>query len=134
MHIKKKHQGSFAYEVIVCGLALILLCGMMLDYGSTSLTQGKITKATAQAATIGGYIGEYNMEIGSYPESLDDLTKSEGQYSYWIKSIPMDPWGHAYVYQHNDDGFAIFSLGENGVNDGSSPTAIANGDIGYIGK
>lgn len=132
MRIKRK--GSFAYDALLYAIALLLFCGMMLSNGNIGLKQGKITKASAECAMLAGYVSEYKMEIGSYPATLDVLTKGDGQYSYWIKTIPKDPWGNEYIYQYNDDGYVVFSLGDNGVNDGSSPDVIAMGDVGYVGK
>lgn len=89
----------------------------------------------SRAAVLGGRISEYRMQIGEYPNTLDDLTKTIGQYGPWVKKIDKDSWGNDFVYIHDEtDGYAIFSLGKDGVNTGSSLSGIALGNIGYVGK
>jgi hypothetical protein len=40
---------------------------------------------------------------GSYPESIDEIADSE------------DLWGQPYVYRLKEDGFIVFSKGQDGI-------------------
>lgn len=64
---------------------------------------------------------DYHNENGSYPEKLENLiTAPAGAVNwrgpYWNsgRELPVDPWGRAYVYRRNGDGFELFSTGESG--------------------
>lgn len=129
-----KRKGIISSDIMVYAIALLLITGMMLSTSTNSAKEGKNAQAASIAAMLGGCISEYEMEIGTYPEALTDLTKAHGQYKAMLKSIPEDPWGNAYIYKKSDDGFAVYSLGSDKVDNGSSISGIAKGDIGYFGK
>jgi general secretion pathway protein G len=129
-----KIKGGVSYEIVITAIGLLILCGFLVIGTPISVKLGRTAQADADTAMLVGKISEYDMEIGSYPDSLTDLTSSNGQYDAWVNKIPTDPWGNAYIYKKTTDGFVVYSLGSNGVDDGSSVSAIANGDVGYIGK
>jgi hypothetical protein len=55
------------------------------------------------------YFGEH----GAWPASLDDIAGDLGG------NLPIDPFsGATYVYRPSDDGFQLYSVGENGGDDG----------------
>ncbi|MEN6620094.1 MAG: type II secretion system protein GspG [Smithella sp.] len=132
--MKITKQAFFSTELaITIAVAIVLFIGIAYK-GSEALQDGRTSKATASAASIGAVISEYKMEIGAYPESLDKLTVKNGSYGPWLSSIPRDPWGHAYIYQYSDDGYVIYSCGKSGHSHGSTVSAISKGDIGFIGR
>lgn len=114
-------------------LLLIILSAAAVK-GGDFLGIGKNARAYADTAQIAAAISQYKFEIGSYPSGLDKLAKKEGQYGPWLSAIKTDPWGQSYVYQKNDDGFAVWSMGSDHKTNGSSVSKIGNGDIGYLGK
>ena len=89
---------------------------------------GRSEQARAQAAktdinsSIPLALDLYEMDMGKYPESLDDLRTRPGDGENWrgpyLKKKPIDPWGHPYVYKapgdHNQDGYDLYSLGPDG--------------------
>ena len=80
----------------------------------------------------GGDIGQYRMEVGSYPAKLEDLTQTKGQYGPWIRTVPSDPFGNSYQYISNEKkGFVIFSVGQDGRASSSIDSGICGDDIGY---
>ena len=119
--------------VIVLVVSLVLLLSIVIK-GSEMLNESRISTATATTASLGALISEYYMENGYYPDSLNKLTKKEGDYGPWIKTVPSDPWSHSYFYQYNDVGFVIFSGGKDGRSHGSTVSGLTNGDIGFVGK
>ncbi|WP_146445139.1 hypothetical protein [Botrimarina colliarenosi] len=57
----------------------------------------------------------HQLQHGEYPETLDALTPEP------LAEIPLDPFtNEPFRYERRDEGFAIWSLGHNGVDDGGS--------------
>ena len=58
-------------------------------------------------------IDEYRLERGHLPESLAELVPR------YLPSIPLDPFsGQPLVYRQRSDGYLLYSVGANGVDDG----------------
>lgn len=65
----------------------------------------------------------YEMDTGSYPDSLENLrTRSGANTESWhgpyLKKKPLDPWGKEYIYrspgEHNTDSYDLYSAGKDG--------------------
>jgi len=70
-------------------------------------------EATVDLFRMGLLIEQHYAEHGSYPDSLDVLAPALGG------TVPLDPFsGEPYRYVVNDDGFLLYSVGENQVDDG----------------
>jgi Bacterial type II secretion system protein G. len=135
MDFKFKKKGSILWEVLLFGLTLIFIVSLSNENTVNDRKATDVSAAYSKAAVLGARISEYRLQVGEYPESLNDLTKAVGQYGAWIKVVEKDPWGRDYVYLHDGkDGYAIFSLGKDGVNTGSDINAIQKGNIGYVGR
>ena len=66
----------------------------------------------ALIATIA--IIRFKQSGGNYPESLDSLVSAG-----YLKDLPMDPWSDKpLVYKKGDDGFMLYSVGDNFKDDG----------------
>jgi hypothetical protein len=64
----------------------------------------------------------HRAEHGGYPESLDDLVPDV------LATSPVDPvYGGPLGYRRTDDGFLVYSIGFNGVDDGGSSDGEAVG-------
>jgi len=69
----------------------------------------------------------YEMDMGSFPESLEDLrtrpSSSENWRGPYLKRKPVDPWSRPYLYkfpgEHNQDGYDLYSSGKDGQPDTS---------------
>jgi general secretion pathway protein G len=67
----------------------------------------KVTAARAQIESFTNQLAMYKLDTGTYPTTEqglqalavkpDGVEQWQGPYS---KSIPMDPWGHPYVYKY----------------------------------
>ncbi len=90
---------------------------------------GRSEQARAQAAktdissSIPLALDLYEMDLGSYPESLDSLrtrpgTGAESWRGPYLKKKPIDPWGKPYIYkfpgEHNQNSYDLSSLGNDG--------------------
>lgn len=89
---------------------------------------GRSEQARAQAAktdinsNLSLVLDLYEMDMGTYPESLDYLTSrppsSESWRGPYIKKRPQDPWARPYVYrypgEHNTESYDLSSSGRDG--------------------
>lgn len=132
----KKRKGWMSIELIHTLIIMLALMAVIVPKGNEMLNVGRDAQARSVTAALGAAISEYYFEIGEYPESLDALTIRKGQYGPWVTSSTYgkDPWNHPYVYLKNSNGFAVFSIGSNNQNDGSTVEKIADGDIGFTGR
>jgi hypothetical protein len=63
--------------------------------------------------TIELALADYRDRNGKYPQTLADLVPGE------LETLPADPFtGKPLVYRSTDDGFRLYSVGPNGVDDG----------------
>ena len=89
--------------------------------------KARIARAKGDIASIGLALDLYELDVGRYPGSVEELTKREpptdlGEGTSWNgpylkKGLPNDPWGRTYSYnrdsQHNQD-YDVWSLGPDG--------------------
>jgi general secretion pathway protein G len=86
---------------------------------------GRARVTAAQSDINGGIktaLGEYEVDMGFYPQSLQDLLQRPRNAKNWhgpyLDSLPIDPWGNAYLYsypgKHNPAGYDLWSAGPDG--------------------
>lgn len=129
--------GSSMLVTTVFALLLMVIIFAAASLNSEKfLDSGRRDKAFADTAALGGLISQYELELGKYPASLNDLTKKVGQYGPWIKEIPKDPWnkGKSYQYKTSKDGFVVFSVGKDKSASSSVAAGIKGDDVGFRGK
>lgn len=116
--------------MIVCAVAGIATFGTKWTDG-----MGERTADRQQAAALGMLISQYKLHMDVYPSSLDDLTKKNiAGYGPYINQIPLDSYGAKFNYYLNPSlGFAVWSNGENGINDsGTGISGITGDDTGIV--
>ena len=69
-------------------------------------------------------LGQYKVDNGSYPKSLQDLVQKPDDATNWHgpyfdpPKLPVDPWGNNYFYNypgtHNTNAYDLFSAGPDG--------------------
>ena len=70
-------------------------------------------EATLDLMQMGILVEQYKASTGSYPEDLDAIVPELGG------SLPVDPFtGKPYLYKPSDDGFLLYSIGQNLIDDG----------------
>lgn len=73
-------------------------------------------------------IAVYKLEHGTLPDRLEQLLEPTETYAdgfLGTRELPVDPWGNAYRYEKTDGGYKIWSVGENGQDEGGSGDDIA---------
>lgn len=124
---RRRGQNGFTLvELLLVLVILGILAALVLPKFTGRTEQARITAAVTQISTFGTALDSFEVDTGSYPRGQDglnqllvqpaDVTNWRGPY---LKSdIPLDPWGHAYVYEFpgrvNPRGYDIVSMGPDG--------------------
>lgn len=118
-------------------LVVVAIIGLLAAYvGPRYYAQiGKSQRSVAksQIEAFSRALGTYRLDMGGLPtteEGLRVLVEKPGDASKWNgpyleKGVPLDPWGHPYVYKapgdHGD--FDIVSFGADGKAGGTAEAA-----------
>jgi hypothetical protein len=79
--------------------------------------------AQCDIAEMAMYLKQYKKNTAAYPERLDAIVPD------YIQELPVDPFtGGAYVYRKESEGFVLYSVSVNLVDDGGKPD-VREGDI-----
>lgn len=134
--MKWKAKGMSIIEMSLCVVAVIMMMAAAMYFIPDLISTSREERAVAETTALGGLISQYHMEVGEYPNSLNDLTKENGQYGPWIHKIPTDYFskGGVYNYIHNDKKFVVFSSGKNQSPESSLANGISGDDVGVVGR
>ena len=124
---KYRRQAGFTLiELLVVIIIIGLLAALVGPKLFGRVGKGKQAAAQAQIELFGAALDNLRLDVGRYPtsdEGLRALLVNPGAIENWDGSylkkeeIPLDPWGHPYVYkspgEHGD--YDILSYGGDGV-------------------
>ncbi len=100
---------------------------MLLPAHSRSLITSESHRARLRATATAIAALRFRKANGRWPDALEELVGA------YIEAVPKDPFtGRPLVYKVLDDGIAVYSVGENGRDDGGKPGAVklAPGEMG----
>lgn len=124
----KQRNGFTLIEIMLVVIILGVLAAMVVprltgrsDEARRSVAKTDIESNLALALDL------YETDTGSYPQQLADLLKAPSDVQNWkgpyLKKLPLDPWGHPYVYKypgaHNTDSYDLLSMGKDGAEGGT---------------
>jgi len=113
--------------IAIIGLVVGLVGPRVLNY----LSESKVKAAKIQIESFSAALDLYYLDNGAYPPADDGLTalvERPGSAPAWngpylkTASVPLDPWGHPYVYKVPGDHapYEIDSYGSGGMGDSQS--------------
>jgi general secretion pathway protein G len=127
MKIRKltmQHQKSRSAFTLVEILLVVTIIGILAALVIPRIAgTGERARVTAAQADINGGIksalGQYEVDNGFYPKSLNDLLVQPGNAKNWhgpyLDNLPVDPWGNKYIYyypgKHTPGGYDLLSMG-----------------------
>jgi len=110
-----------------------LLAGYVAPKYFGQVGKSEVKVARAQIDALEKALDQYRLDTGRYPSTESGLaalvakpaTETKWAGPYLKKSVPLDPWGRAYVYkQPGDHGdFDLLSLGKDGQPGGTEESA-----------
>jgi general secretion pathway protein G len=128
-----RSHGFTLLELLVVMVIIGLLAGFVGPRFFAQIGKSEVKTAKAQVDALGKALDQYRLDMGRYPGTEEGLTalnqQPEGNARwagpYLKKSVPLDPWGNAYVYkapgEHGD--YDLLSLGKDGQPGGTGEAA-----------
>ncbi len=121
----EKQDGFTLIELIVVVIIIGLLAGLVVPQFIRQEEKATAKAAKAQIELFGTALDTFRLDVGRYPssqEGLQALNQRPGGVDRWDgpylkKALPLDPWGHAYIYKNPGDHgpYDIISYGADGV-------------------
>lgn len=117
---KFKVKGFSLIELMIVLVILGLLGSLVAPKLISKSDSSKVKVAVAQMRMFESAIDTYRLDVGSVPQSLQELRKSSQRNwdgPYLPKDIPLDPWGNQYSYTtpgENGGLYTVKSFGADG--------------------
>ena len=132
-------EKSFGFTLLEL-LVVIVIIGLLASYVGpkyfSQLGKSETTVAKAQIEAFAKALDTFRIDVGRYPTTEEGLTAlmtkpataANWNGPYLRKDVPVDPWGHVYLYRSpgNKSEFSIVSYGKDGQPGGTAD----NADIG----
>jgi general secretion pathway protein G len=122
----KKNKSLLGFtltEIMLVVVIIGILAALVIPRIAGSGERARVIAAhTDINGGIKSALGQYEVDNGFYPKSLQDLLVQPGNARNWhgpyLDSIPVDPWGNKYIYyypgKHNPAGYDLLSVGPDG--------------------
>jgi general secretion pathway protein G len=127
MRTRKTHSGFTLIELLLVMVILVVLASIVVPKFTGRSEQARQTAARTDITTIDASLDAFEVDNGRYPSNEEGLaaliTAPNGLQNWhgpYLKktSVPVDPWGNAYVYRypgtHNTNGADLSSMGPDG--------------------
>jgi general secretion pathway protein G len=130
----RRDRGAESGFTLIELLVVLVILGMIVAFVTPQvlhyLSRAKSDSAHIQIENIAGALDLYRLDVGRYPtqsEGLAALVEHPAGVDSWNgpyikqKAVPLDPWGHAYLYkipgEHGE--YDLYSLGADDAPGGS---------------
>ena len=113
-------------EMLLVLVILAVLAAIVIPKFTGRSEQARVTAAQSQISSLELALNSYEVDNGSYPQGtagLNALVEQPNNMESWkgpymTKGIPLDPWGHPYIYNYpgkaNPRHFDLSSMGKDG--------------------
>ncbi|CCQ10323.1 General secretion pathway protein G [Pseudoalteromonas luteoviolacea B = ATCC 29581] len=124
-----RQRGFTMMELLIVIVILGLMASLVAPKFFDKLGKAERGIVVSQMAAFETALDTYRLDVGSYPQTLEELRASDSPRwdgPYLPKAIPKDPWGNEYVYKlPGDDGkpYTLRSLGADGKVGGEDSNA-----------
>ena len=123
---RNRNDGFTLLELLVVLAILVLIAGFAAPQALKWLGGAKSDTARVQIEALGTAIDLYKLEVGNYPEQLEDLVSRPSGSDRWngpyLKkgSVPKDPWDREYQYTFPGEhgAYDLVSLGADNADGG----------------
>ncbi|MBN1903319.1 type II secretion system major pseudopilin GspG [Candidatus Sumerlaeota bacterium] len=132
-------KGFTLIEMLLVLVILGTLAAIVIPKFAGRSEQARITAAETQISNFETSLDAFEVDNGYYPEGDEGLIELLEQPEnaknwkgpYLKHSIPLDPWGNAYIYEcpgsNNENGYDLMSMGPDGQK--GTEDDIANWEI-----
>jgi len=125
--------GFTLLELLVVMVIIGLLAGYVGPKYFSQIGKSEVKAARAQIDALSKALDQLRLDTGHYPgteEGLSALTTRPANQPKWdgpylTKSVPLDPWGSAYLYKSPGDHgeYDLISYGKDGQSGGEGEAA-----------
>jgi general secretion pathway protein G len=119
----RNNRGFTLMEIMLVVIIIGILAAIVLPNLRGRSDEARQNAALAQIKNIGVALDLFELDMGDYPDKLDDLVKKPASGKNWkgpylknMNSVPKDPWGGKYQYQvdKENSGYSLLSGGKDG--------------------
>lgn len=130
---RRPNGGITLIELLVVMVIIAMFATLVGSRVFRNVEKGRQTLAKEQIVQFESVLDTFRLDVGRYPstdEGLQALRTRPAAAENWDgpylrKDVPLDPWGHPYVYrcpgQHGD--FDLSSYGADGQDSGEGDNA-----------
>jgi general secretion pathway protein G len=105
---RSRQQGFTLIELLVVMVIIGLLGALVGPRLFRNVGKSKVTAAKAQIGMFMASLGQYKLEVGTFPTTEEGLlalrmkpvSANRWDGPYMQKDVPLDPWGNPYIYKY----------------------------------
>lgn len=136
---RAKRAAFTLLELIVVIAIIATLASLVAPSVFRNASDAKVTAAKSQIEMFGIALDAFRLDLGTYPSEEEGLgalvalpdaggaVRGAWRGPYLRRDVPLDPWGHAYVYRAASPNgaaeYEILSLGRDGKGAGEGEDA-----------
>jgi general secretion pathway protein G len=118
-----RHRGFTLIELLLVMVIIAILASIVVPRMTGGRERANKTAAIAQLSNFRQALSTFEIDNGAFPtteQNLQSLMTNPGNMPNWhqyMDSVPVDPWGHPYIYRcpgANGKDYDLLSAGPDG--------------------